>query len=69
LQQKALASKAEQAEAFSREEKSFDLRHSSHIDLGAEELSKLQKFVIVGCYGPGFILFGGVDEVLVCLPD
>jgi hypothetical protein len=41
---KAIASKAEQVEASSGEEKSFDLRHLGGIDLSVEELSELREF-------------------------
>jgi hypothetical protein len=67
---KTLVSMADQAEASSGEERSFDLRHLGGGDISAEELSELREFAITGGYGPGSILFAGVDEeVLGCLPN
>ena len=67
---KALASKGDQAEAFSGREKSFNLRHLGGTDLSIEELSELRDFVVTSGYGSDFVLFGGVDEeVMGCLPD
>jgi hypothetical protein len=59
-----------QIKAFSKREKSFDIKHLGGIDLRAEGLSELREFAIAGGYEFDSILFGGMDEeVLGCLPD
>jgi hypothetical protein len=51
------------------DELGFFMRHIGGGELNDKEASKLENKAEVTCYGPGAMLFGGEDQMLMCVPD
>jgi hypothetical protein len=62
--------KMKELEGASLEDIELDLRDLGGQELSEEDISELKEFTITGCYKPGSVLFGGVDdEILGCISN